>query len=139
MPQDWEPGILLSELADEPELSEEFSAIFARLKGEEGGHAAGATGTRGSSGALGDAASAPIVPPAPCDLVLNFQGVSYLNSSHIAALLRMRKLVSETGRRMILCGVNDEVRSMLLVTGLDKVFIIEADTMTALARVQMQA
>ncbi len=139
MPQDWESGILLSELADEPELSEEFSAIFARIKGEEGGHAAGATGTRGSAGALGDAGSAPIVPPGPCDLVLNFQGVSYLNSSHIAALLRMRKLVSEAGRRMILCGVNDEVRSMLNVTGLDKVFTIEPDTMTALARVQMQA
>lgn len=116
MPEDWEDGILLSELADEPELSEEFSAIFARLKGEDG-H--------------------PGPPTGPPHVVLNFQAVTYLNSSHIAALLRMRKLAIEKGRKLVLCAVADEVWSMLLLTGLDKVFAFEPDTMTALARIQI--
>lgn len=115
MPELWEPGILLSELADEPELSEEFSAIFSRLKGEQSD-----------------------TPHAPCHLVLSFRGVTYLNSSHIASILRMRKLVLEQGKKIVLCGVNDEVWSMLLLTGLDKVLVFEPDTMTALARIQLQ-
>ena len=114
MPEIWEPGILLSDLADEPELSEEFGAIFAKLKGEPGD------------------------PPNPCHLVLNFQGVTYLNSSHIASILRMRKMLLEHGKKLVLCGVIDEVWSMLLLTGLDKLLVFEADTMTALARIQLQ-
>ncbi|HPO93194.1 MAG TPA: STAS domain-containing protein [Phycisphaerales bacterium] len=138
MPQDWEPGILLSELSDEPELSEEFASIFARLKGEsDGGGRDEPWSTPGRSERAPGAGPSPA--QAPVDLVLNFQGVSYLNSSHIAALLRMRKLVSERGRRMVLCGLRDEVWSMLMVTGLDKIFTFEPDTMTALARIQIDA
>jgi anti-anti-sigma factor len=111
MPTDWSDGILLSDLSDEPELAEEFSAVVARLKNT------------------------------PTDklphVVLNFGGVSYLNSSHIAALLRMRKRVQEGHRQLVLAALSDEVWSIMLLTGLDKVFQFAPDTMTALARVQL--
>lgn len=122
MPEDWAEGILLSDLADEPELSEEFSAIFSRIKGEPAGEEGGE-----------DAAPKPVP-----HVVLNFQGVTYLNSSHIAQLLRMRKLLEQHGRRLVVCAMNDEVLSMMRLTGLDKVFHFAPDTMTALASVQIE-
>lgn len=135
MPQDWADGILLSELSDEPELSEELSAIFSRLKGERTiPSPTGESGTRGETGVGGVPSRA-----GPVHVILNFEGVTYLNSSHIAQLLRLRKMVMEKGRRMILCKVNDEVWSMILLTGLDKVFQFEPDTTTALARAQLGA
>lgn len=136
MPTDWSEGILLSDLADEPELSEEFSAVFARLRGngESDDDAPPAFGSA-REGARGEK---PLTPADPIPhVVLNFSGVSYLNSSHIAALLRMRKRLVEAGRQLVLCSMGDEVWSMMLLTGLDKVFQFAPDPMTALASVQL--
>lgn len=137
MPTDWSEGILLSELADEPELSEEFSAVFARLRGS-GITEDDAPPSFGSAreGARGEK---PLTPDDPVPhVVLNFSGVSYLNSSHIAALLRMRKRLVEAGKQLVLCSMGDEVWSMMLLTGLDKVFQFAPDPMTALASVQLK-
>jgi anti-anti-sigma factor len=108
---EWSEGILLCDLADEPELSEEFSALFSQLK----------------------AVPADKLP----HVVLNFSGVGYMNSSQIAQLLRLRKSLSEGGRRLVLAAMNDEVTSVMLITGLDRIFQFAPDTMTALARVQL--
>lgn len=112
MPTEWSDGILLSDLADEPELSEELGALFSHLK------------------------AAPIEKTP--HVVINFAGVSYLNSSQIAQLLRVRKRIVEGHRRLVLAALRDEVWSVILLTGLDKVFQVAPDTMTALARVQIE-
>lgn len=137
MPTDWSEGILLSELADEPELSEEFSAVFARLRGGGGSDDDGPPAFGSArDGARGEK---PLSPGDPIPhVVLNFSGVSYLNSSHIAALLRMRKRLVEADRQLVLCSMGDEVWSMMLLTGLDKVFQFAPDPMTALASVQIK-
>lgn len=137
MPTDWSEGILLSDLADEPELSEEFSAVFARLRSgpgaEEDGPPAFGSAREGARG------EKPLSPEDPVPhVVLNFSGVSYLNSSHIAALLRMRKRLVEAGKQLVLCSMGDEVWSMMLLTGLDKVFQFAPDPLTALASVQLK-
>src|SRR5207249_4023515 len=43
------------------------------------------------------------------DIVLDFAGVKYLNSSHIARLLKLRKAVSSAGNRLVLCSVDTQV------------------------------
>lgn len=113
MPTEWSESILLSELSDEPELSEELAAVVERVKNPPPGKT---------------------VP----NVVLNFGGVEYLNSSHIAAMLRLRKRVGETGRQLVLASVSDALWSVILLTGLDKVFVFAPDTMTALARIQLE-
>ncbi|MEZ6242274.1 MAG: STAS domain-containing protein [Phycisphaerales bacterium] len=106
---DWSDNILLANLSDEPALSEELGLVIDQIK---------------------DASETP-------HAVLDFRGVSYVNSSNIAQLLRMRKILDEAGRQMRVCGVSDEVWSVMLVTGLDKVFRFAPDTMTALAGLQL--
>lgn len=112
MPHEWAKGIFLCELGDEPELSEDIAALFERLRAMPG------DGTP--------------------HVVLNFEGVSYLNSSHIASLLRLRKRLGEGRKQLVLAALGDDVWSVLLLTGLDKVFQVAPDTATALARVQIE-
>jgi anti-anti-sigma factor len=112
MATEWSDQIVISELADEPALSEELNALHERLAAEE--------------------------PDRTPHLVLNFTGVTYLNSSNIAQLLRLRKLLAERKRQLKLCSVSDQVWSVLMVTGLDKVFRFAPDPMTALAGLQLQ-
>jgi len=109
MATDWSDDIAIAELADEPALSEELNAITERM---------GKTGK---------------IP----NVVLNLAGVSYLNSSNIAQLLKLHRLLAEADRRLKLCHVSDEVWSVLMVTGLDKYFEFAPDTMTALAGLQL--
>ncbi|HYF14329.1 MAG TPA: STAS domain-containing protein [Phycisphaerales bacterium] len=111
MAVDWSDNIVLAELADEPSLSDELADITQRL---------GATKT---------------VPP---HVVLNFSNVSYVGSSNIGALLAMRRVLNERKRRLVLCSVNDQVWSIFLVTGLDKIFTFAPDQLTALAGIQLE-
>lgn len=136
MPTDWSDDIVLVDLCDEPEFSEEMSALFERLR------------MSSPSASLQESGDVSYKRPAPVDaeaidatpdIVLNFASVTYVNSSHLASLLRLRKRLTEAGRLLVLCGLNDEISSVMRHTGLDRVFQFAPDTMTALAGVQIEA
>lgn len=112
MAVDWSDNIVIANLADEPALSDELSMICERIE------------------------SAQENEPVP-NAVLEFHEVSYVNSSNIAQLLRLRKNLDAHNRQLVLCGVTDEVMSVLVVTGLNKVFRFAADLLTAIASIQI--
>jgi len=105
---EWSDDILLVELSDEPAFSEEMGNLLARLNSGEARH-----------------------------VVLDLRNVSALNSSNLSQLLRLRKKVLSLGRRIRLCGTGDTVWSVLITTGLDKVFDFNEDVSAALASMQM--
>ena len=105
--QNWSDEILVGELAEDPIFSEDLASLMD---------------------AVGETAR---------DVVLNFGSVDFLNSSNIARLLRLRKAVTSNRHRLILCGINDQVWGIFLVTGLDKIFEYTNDTATALATLQL--
>lgn len=107
--QNWSDEILLVELADDPQFTDDMNALSDLVE------------------------AGP-----PRDVVLNFVGVNYLNSSNIAKLLKIRKNVAITqNRKLMLCGIDTHVWGVFLVTGLDKVFEFADDTASGLAMVQM--
>jgi len=112
MAVDWSDNIVIANLADEPALSDELSMICERIE---------------------QAGEDDPVPHA----VLDFHEVSYVNSSNIAQLLRMRKNLDARGRQLVLSGVADEVMSVLVVTGLNKIFAFAPDLITAIASIQI--
>lgn len=112
MAVDWSDNIVIANLADEPALSEELSAICERIEESNQGD------------------------PIP-HAVLEFHEVSYVNSSNIAQLLRLRKNLDAHSRQLILSGVTDEVMSVLVITGLHKVFAFTPDLLTAIASIQI--
>jgi anti-anti-sigma factor len=71
------------------------------------------------------------------DVVLDLAGTKYLNSSHIARLLKLRTRQVTDGRGLVLCNVDPQVWTAFLVTGLDKVFDFADSLPTALASVQL--
>ena len=60
-----------------------------------------------------------------------------INSSNIAALLRLRRKLINDDKKLVLSNVDNQVWSTLLVTGLDKVFEVVDSVSTALATVQL--
>ena len=107
--QNWSDEITVVELADNPQFSDDLNGLMERMEGR------------------------------PSDVVLNFSGVGFINSSDVAKLLRLRKQMVAADRRLILCGVNNQVWGVLLVTGLDKIFECTNDIATALATIQLSA
>ena len=107
--QNWSDNILLGDLQDDPVFTDDMAGLTDQIQAN----------------------------PAS-DVVLNLSGVTYLNSSNIAKLLKLRKLVCVSNRRRLkLCGVNTHVWGVFLVTGLDKVFEFTDDVAMALASVQI--
>ena len=107
--EQWSDSVVLGQLADDPQFTDDLTAIIEQC-----------------------------TQNARTDALLNFSGISYLNSSNIAKLLKLRKLVMITNqRRLKFCGVNTHVWGVFLVTGLDKIFEIFDDVPSGLAALQM--
>lgn len=106
--QQWSETIRVAELQDDPAFSDDVTSLTEHVEASSS-----------------------------FDVVLDFRGVSYLNSSNIAKLLRLRKAVIMKNRRMVLCNVGTQVWSMFLVTGLEKVFEFADNVDTALLSVQL--
>lgn len=127
---DWSDNIVLAQLSDEPALSDELAGLIDQLSKR-----ANAGESPAESPAEGDAAD-PAAGGVP-SLVLDFSAVSYINSSNIAQLLQLRRVLSGAGKQLRLCAMSDEVWSVMIVTGLEKVFVTSPDTLTALAGLQL--
>ena len=108
---EWSEQVLVVDLLNEPALSDDLLSLSERIESSD-----------------------------RCqDVVLNFLGVGFLNSSNISQLLRVREALKSSGGRMCLCSVNPSIASVLEVTHLDRLFHQEADTASALAALQMAA
>ncbi len=105
--QNWSDDIVVADLQDDPQFTDELSALMDKLEAD------------------------------PKDVVLNFGAVGFVNSSNIAKLLRLRKLMISTDRKLVLCDVNTQVWGVLMVTGLDKIFDFTNDVATGLAMLQI--
>lgn len=107
--KDWSDNIVLAELQDDPQFSDDLNAIQDLVQKRNG-----------------------------CHVVLDFTNVTFLNSSNIAKLLKLRKILhTEAPGRLRLCGIQTGVWGVFLVTGLDKIFEFCDDVASGLASVQM--
>lgn len=104
----WSDNILIVELQDDPTFTDDLTNTLDQLD-----------------------------ESADADVVLRFAGVSYVNSSNIAKLLKLRKKLLLARRRLVLCEIDTKVWGLFLVTGLDKVFEFADDLGTALASLQL--
>jgi len=107
--QEWSERIWVVQLGNEPLLSEDLRGLKERVE---------------------QARQAP-------DMVLDFSGVSQINSSNLSQLLRLRKLAVDRDVKLRLTGPPNSVWAVFLTTGLDKVFEFVTDVPTALAGLQM--
>ena len=105
--QNWSENITAVDLGEDPLFSDELTSLTESLEKK------------------------------PNDVVLNFSAVSFINSSNVAKLLRLRKHQITEDRKLVLCGVNTQVWGVFLVTGLDRIFDFTNDISTALATLQM--
>lgn len=78
------------------------------------------------------------IQQSPLNVVADFAGVHFVNSSNIAQLLRLRKQMIQNDCRLILCSISTQVWGTFLITGLDKVFEFSDNVPTGLATLQME-
>ncbi len=104
----WSDSILVVELQDDPAFTDDLSSLLDQVDNDS-----------------------------EVDVVLDLGGVSYLNSSNIAKLLKLRKRLLNSKRRLVLCGIDTNVWGLFLVTGLDKVFEFTDNVANGLATVQL--
>ena len=106
--QKWSDNIVMVDLVDDPEMADELTALIDQMEKEAR------------------------------DAVLNFSQVRFLNSSNISRLLKLRKVLLDHQRRLVLCAIPIQVWGIFLLTGLDTLFDVAEDTASALASLQMK-
>jgi anti-anti-sigma factor len=73
-----------------------------------------------------------------CDVVIDFSKVDIVTSSSLSKLLKLRKLLMDCNRRLVLCCVAKATRAIFSVTALDDVFEMVDDQFAALASLNNQ-
>ena len=106
--QNWSEDIILVDLPSEPGLGDELKTVT------------GVTRDRGD-----------------CDVVVDFSSVDIVTSSSLSKLLKLRKLLTDCGHRLVFCNVAPATRGIFTVTGLDGIFEVADDKFVALASLQI--
>lgn len=106
--QNWSEDILLVDLPQEPEMGDELKTVTEMVRDR------------------GD-----------CEVVIDFSNVDIITSSSISKLLKLRKLLSDCGHRLVFCSVAAATKGIFTVTGLDGIFEFADDKFVALAGLQM--
>lgn len=106
--ENWSENVLLVELADDPQFTDDMNGVFEAIEARQ-----------------------------DLDVVLNFQNTTFLNSSNIAKLLKLRKILVGRHHKLRLCAVSTHVWGVFLVTGLDKIFDVYNDVASGLASLQL--
>jgi anti-anti-sigma factor len=106
--QNWSEEIILVDLPAEPEMGEELKTVTQIVRDR------------------GD-----------CEVVVDFSKVDIVTSSSLSKLLRLKKLMSDCGHRLVFCNVAPATKGIFTVTGLDGIFEIVDDKFVALASLQM--
>lgn len=105
--ENWSETVVVVRLGDDPQFSEDLDSLLTTLETND------------------------------VDVVLDFGGVHYINSSNIAKLLQVRKTCVTKEQRLVLCSVNTQIWGAFLVTGLDKVFTFADNVTMGLTMVQI--
>jgi anti-anti-sigma factor len=105
--QNWSDDIILVDLPREPRMRSELKTLIEIVRDR------------------GD-----------CDVVVDFSSVDIMTSTSISGLLRLRKLLTDCGHRLMFCNVPSATRSVFSVVGLDEVFEFADDKFAALATLQ---
>ncbi|MBT3277793.1 MAG: STAS domain-containing protein [Phycisphaerales bacterium] len=105
--QDWSDNIIIVDLADDPQYTEDLDNLMSE---EEA---------------------------APHHVVLNFQNVTFINSSNIAHLLRVRKGLHDKRRSLSFCCLSNDIKGLMKVTGLDLLIPIHDSVAMAIAQTQV--
>lgn len=108
--EEWSDQIWLVQLDDEPALSEDLLHVKEKTQGKKE------------------------MP----DLVLDFSGVTHINSSNLSQLLRLRKEAIDRNSKLKITGLSDEIWAVFLTTALDKIFDFAANVPLALAGLQIE-
>ena len=106
--ENWSQSVILVHLPKEPDLGEELETVCEMVR--EGGNR---------------------------DVVIDFSDVDIVNSTSLAALIRLRQLLCDSARSLVLCNVACATKGIFLATGLDAAFTFRPDAFEALATVQM--
>src|SRR4030042_985293 len=105
--ENWSDDVLLVSLPAEPEISDELGAVVEMVRGKR-----------------------------QCDLVIDFSGVRLITSATIAELLKLRELLIESGRRLVLCSVSRLIKGIFTVAALSHAFQFADDTSAALKSIE---
>ena len=106
--QNWSEDIVLVDLPQEPELGDELKTVTEVVRDR------------------GD-----------CEVVVDFSNVDIITSSSLSKLLKLRKLLSDCGHRLLFCSVAPATKGIFTITGLDGIFEMVDDKFVALASLQM--
>jgi anti-anti-sigma factor len=71
-------------------------------------------------------------------ILIDFQNVTFMDSSGLAALITAVRLIHNQGKKLYLCSVNQQIKMLLELTSMDRIFQVFANQEEFFARAQAE-
>ncbi len=107
--QDWSENTIIVDLSREQEMRDELEAVMEMVR------------NRGN-----------------CDVLIDFSGVDIVTSSSLSKLLKLRKKISDSGHKLVLCSVSSATKGIFMITSLDGNFEFADDKSEVLTNLQKE-
>jgi anti-anti-sigma regulatory factor len=72
-----------------------------------------------------------------CNVVVDFSSVDVVGGTTFTQLLELRKVLRDSGHKLVLCGLSPATKGIFTIVRLDGTFDFVEDRFAALATVQM--
>lgn len=66
-----------------------------------------------------------IIDTNQCDLKIDCSGLNYIDSTGLGIFVGALKKAKQYEKRIFILGLKDNIKKLFLITGLDKVFVLE--------------
>lgn len=106
----WSDDVLLVSLPADPEVSNELGTVVEMVRDKRHYH-----------------------------VVIDFSGVHFITSATIAELLKLRELMTESDRCLVLCSVSKLIKGVFTIAALSHAFQFADDASAALKRIEAGA
>lgn len=70
-------------------------------------------------------------------IIINCANVEFMSSPGLMALVVVLKRVRESGKKLLLCSINEQVRMLLELTGMEQVFEIVESSIVEVERLEL--
>jgi len=73
-----------------------------------------------------------------CDVIIDFSHVDIVTSSSLSKLLKLRKVLTDSSRSLVLCCIARATKGIFSVTALDSIFTLVPDKAAAVSKLGNQ-
>jgi len=68
-----------------------------------------------------------LLPELPNNILIDLEQIKFMDSAGLGSLVALQKMISQAGKKLYICSINDQVKMLFNLTKIDRVIKVFKD------------